>query len=78
MPIGQTQLEARGQGNQLIQPVQFSLLGHRPGSMDLRGKDGMSRPAQECSEGGGEFQCRRSAWTTQILQSFKLWQGGGL
>lgn len=58
--IGQTQFEVGGQENQLMQSVQVSLLGHRIESVDLRGKESMSRPAQGCSERGEEFQCRQS------------------
>lgn len=45
-PIGQTQLKARGQGNQLIQPVWVSFLGHKLGSVDLRGKGHRFRSSQ--------------------------------
>lgn len=35
-PVGQTQLEAKGQENMLIQSVQVGLLRHRAGPVGLR------------------------------------------
>ena len=74
--IGPSRLKARGQGNQLVKPGQVSLLGHRPGSVDRRGKGGMRRPTQsDLKEGRGPLQaeCLVNPHPSNFQPMTELW-----